>query len=205
MSMNTDVMGLAAEERQRATLYGLLANLLYDVPSASLLETLALSEQNSLCTPHSRLGKCWQRVREAAGASDVDTVAEEFRRLFIGVGSGGEIVPYGSWHLTGFLMEEPLAHLRADLADLGFVRRTGVSEPEDHIAALCETMRLLIEENVPLERQGGFFRSHLAPWGINFAAQLARAPSARFYRPVAELAQTFFEIEGQAFDIQDSP
>jgi TorA maturation chaperone TorD len=203
--MNTAVMELAAEEQQRAILYGLLANLFYDVPSASLLEMLGLPERNALCTPHSRLAKCWQRVRETAALSDVDAVAEEFRRLFIGAGCGGEIVPYGSWHLTGFLMEEPLAHLREDLAALGFGRRTGVREPEDHIAALCETMRLLIEENMPLERQGSFFRSHLAPWGINFAAQLARAPSARFYRPVAELARTFFEIEGQAFDIQDSP
>ena len=49
----------------------------------------------------------------------------------------------GSWYLTGFLQEEPLAELRDDLAELG-LGRAGVTETEDHIAALAEVMRHLV-------------------------------------------------------------
>ncbi|MEI9806344.1 MAG: molecular chaperone TorD family protein [Pseudolabrys sp.] len=46
--------------------------------------------------------------------STVEHVEREFFNLFIGVGRG-ELMPYGSFYLTGFLHERPLARLREDL------------------------------------------------------------------------------------------
>lgn len=174
------------EELARAGQYALLANLLFMPPTAPLLTMLAAFDDP--------LGR-------TASTSDEQTVAHEFQVLFIGAGSGGEVVPYASWHRTGFLMEEPLAHLRVDLAELGLDRLDGVSEPEDHIAALCETMRLLIESEASLQVQKAFFLRHIAPWGGQFSTQLEAAPGASFYRAVAQRLKEFLQIETMAFDM----
>ena len=47
-------------------------------------------------------------------------------------------------HLTGFMMEQPLADVRTALATLGFARVGAQTMVEDHLSALCEVMRLLI-------------------------------------------------------------
>ncbi|HEY3325568.1 MAG TPA: molecular chaperone TorD family protein [Novimethylophilus sp.] len=186
------------EELARAAHYALLATLLYAPPSASLLAAIARAGQER-DVPHTPLADAGERLRLASGAMDADAATDEFQALFIGAGSGGEIVPYASWHLTGFLMEEPLAHVRGDLAALGYDRADGVSEPEDHIAALCETMRLLIESGCPLNRQKQFFMRHLAPWGEAFAMQLQSAPSANYYGQVAALLREFLRVEAMSF------
>ena len=61
---------------------------------------------------------------------------------------------HGSWYLTGFLMEKPLAVLRDDLTALGLARRDSCGEPEDHLAALCDVMRALLIDvrRAPAER-----------------------------------------------------
>jgi TorA maturation chaperone TorD len=174
------------EELARAGQYALLANLLFAAPSQALLEALGANDDV--------LGR-------AARDADATAVADEFNALFVGVGSGGEVVPYGSWHRTGFLMEEPLAQIRVDLAELGLGRLDGISEPEDHIAGLLETMRLLIESGSPLKGQKEFFVRHIAPWGMQFAAQLGSAPSAHFYRAVVQQLQMFLQVETTAFDM----
>jgi TorA maturation chaperone TorD len=177
---------MADEELARAVQYALLANLLFAAPPEALLKALAASED---------------ALGQAARATDAAAVVDEFNVLFVGVGSGGEVVPYGSWHRTGFLMEEPLAQVRVDLAELGLGRLDGISEPEDHIAGLLETMRLLIESGSPLKRQKEFFAKHIAPWGMQFAMQLRSAPSAHFYRAVAQQLQMFLQVETTAFDM----
>lgn len=179
---------MADEELARAGQYALLANLLFAAPSQALLEALGANDDV--------LGR-------AAKDTDVAAVVDEFNALFVGVGSGGEVVPYGSWHRTGFLMEEPLAQIRVDLAELGLGRLDGISEPEDHIAGLLETMRLLIESGAPLKRQKEFFVRHIAPWGMQFAMQMGSAPSAKFYRAVAQQLQMFLQVETTAFDMPE--
>ena len=84
------------------------------------------------------------RSREAASDADAERVEREFFDLFIGLGRG-ELLPYGSYYLTGFLHERPLARLRDDLAALGIERAEGNVEPEDHAAILCEIMAGLAE------------------------------------------------------------
>jgi TorA maturation chaperone TorD len=180
------------EQAYRRGAYGLLARLLRSPPDVEVLDQVAGfagidTRQDDMALAMSMLGL-------AATSSRPDTVDDEFHALFIGIGRG-ELVPYGSWYLTGFLMERPLGRLRDDLATLGFERQQGVSEPEDHVAALCEVMALLIDDDLALELQSDFFRSHLADWLGRFFNDLSEAGSAVFYRAVGRFGAAFVELE----------
>jgi len=179
----------------RACEYALLSLLLVRAPSQSLLERLA-----GLRVDASALGVAHAALAEAAGRSRAETVEREFFDLFIGLGRG-ELVPYGSYYLTGFLHERPLARLRSDLAELGIARAEGHAEPEDHIAILCEIMAGLAGGRFPAPAgaEGRIFDKHLAPWAARFFADLERAAAADFYRRVGALGRVFIEIETQAF------
>jgi TorA maturation chaperone TorD len=196
---------LTPEDAARADLYALLAHLFHAAPDADLLAVLANADDVSAEAPHSAVGEAWRKLQSAASAADPEALAQEFQDLFVGVG-GGEVMAYGSWHLTGFLMEEPLARLRDDLAQLGLSRLQSAAEPEDHIAALAEVMRLLVRGGgdgiaaAAFEVQKAFFTRHLRPWYARFAEQLAKAPSANFYRAVGELAETFLDTEAELFE-----
>ena len=132
--------------------------------------------------------------------TDAEAVAREYFALFIGTGRG-ELLPYASYYLTGFLNERPLARLRADLAVLGIERAAETSEPEDHAAILCEIMAGLVggEFRATLDQQRQFQGKHLAPWIGRFFADLEAAQAARFYRPVGTIGRLFMAIETEAF------
>jgi TorA maturation chaperone TorD len=188
------------EDMARAGLYGLLARLLYAAPDSRLLQVVAMADEFAAEGP---LADAWHALQAASAVADAEAVAQEYEQVFIGLGQG-EVMPYLSWHMTGFLMEEPLAKLRDDLAGLGLARAGDVGEPEDHMATLCEVMRLLSAGDgesapQPLSRQRRFFERHLRPWYAKFAAQLAAAPSANYYRRVAALLQAYMDVEAQAF------
>lgn len=191
---------LADEDRYRAGTYALLAGLLVGPPSPPLLQRLHAIEADADDAGEHDLPGAWRRLQQAtvAEGNDGATLDDEYHALFIGVGRG-ELVPFGSWYITGFLMEKPLAALRQDLARLGFERQQGVYEPEDHIAALCEVMAQLITDGaLPFASQRQFFDRHLAPWAEAFFADLQNAKSARFYRAVGELGLAFIRTEKQA-------
>lgn len=191
--------GLAAEEAGRAAHYGLLAGLLSAPPDAGALEALA-----GLGGGETPLGAAVALLALRAANADATAVRHEYEDLFIGIGRG-ELVPFASYYLTGFLNERPLARLRTDMAALGIERARNVREPEDHIAALCEMMAGLITGRFgapfPLERQHRFFDTHLAPWAGRFFADLEKARSARLYAAVGCLGRTFLDIERTAFEI----
>lgn len=190
---------VAAEDAARAGLYGLLAALLRDVPDAGLLERVV-----ALDTPAGRdaFALAWEGLRLAAGEVTPAEADDEYHRLFIGLGRG-ELVPYGSWYQTGFLMELPLGALRRDLAALGFEREAGVHEPEDHVAALCEVMaQLALDPDVPVGRQRDFYRAHLGPWIGRFCHDLAALPAAPLYGALGRLAAAFFDIEGRYLEME---
>jgi len=194
------VTALVEEDRVRANVYALLGNLLAGPPNAELLQLLrGISPERD---GDSLLAASWQMLAVAAARADLEQLREEYDALFIGIGRG-EVVPYGSWYLTGFLMEQPLAQLRGDLRELGIVRQPGVHEPEDHAAALCDTMALLItgDEPTSLERQQVFYTRHLEPWLPRFFTDLQKAGSARFYRAVGQLGEQFIGVESQAFRV----
>ncbi len=202
---------LSQEERSRADLYGLLASLLATPPDAGTLALVAGLEGGD-----SKLGAAVGRLATEAAGAKPESVEREFHDLFIGLGRG-ELLPYASYYLTGFLHEKPLAVLRNDLAELGIRRADSVHEPEDHIASLCEAMRwLILGEHVPgkdggrgrpagVEEQKTFHDRHLAPWAGHFFADLEAAQGAAFYAPVGELGRQFLAIEEEAFRMVDSP
>jgi TorA maturation chaperone TorD len=190
--------GLAAtqqtpeEQAYRSGAYGMLARLLRSAPDRAVLDQVAGftrvdRRQDEMTLAMSMLGL-------AASTSQPEAVDDEFHALFIGIGRG-ELVPYASWYLTGFLMERPLGRLRDDLAALGFQRQEGVTEPEDHAAALCEVMAILIDEGVALEQQAHFFQSHMADWLGRFFNDLSEAETAVFYRAIGRFGAAFVTLE----------
>ena len=181
-----------AEEALRAQHYGFLARMLAAAPSGDLLAEVAGIEGDDTV-----LGQAYDALARAAAATTADEVEKEFFELFIGVGRG-ELLPYTSFYLTGFLNERPLADLRADLARLGIARAAGRHEPEDHIAFLFEVMAGMARGDIAGD-QAAFFHRHIAPWAAQFFDDLAIAPSAKFYRPLAEIGRLFMDIEARAF------
>lgn len=186
------------EQRYRCGAYSMLARLLRSTPDAQVMQQVAgfaqvEPEQDEMALAMSMLGL-------AASTSTPDSVDDEFHALFIGLGRG-ELVPYASWYLTGYLMEKPLGRLRDDLAALGFQRQEGVTEPEDHVAALCEVMAVLIEEGSPLSRQAQFFESHMADWLAKFFADLSESNSAVFYKAVGRFGEAFTALEKRYFSM----
>jgi TorA maturation chaperone TorD len=189
---------IAPEDAARAGVYALLGALLRGVPNAALLEHV-----RSLPPAEGRgeFALAWEGMRLAAEQLRLEEVDDEYHQLFIGLGRG-ELVPYGSWYQTGFLMEKPLGVLRDDLRALGFERGADVHEPEDHIAALCEVMAALAQDaEVPavlsLTRQRAFFQTHMAEWIGRFWRDLENAESALFYRSVARLGSAFTALEAR--------
>lgn len=188
------------EETARADVYGLLATLLYAPPPQDLLDTIAAAPVQG----DSGLEHAWVDVVAACKTVTQEEAREEYEQLFVGVGKP-EVMLYGSYYLSGFLMEKPLAELRTDLAQLGLQRSDNVVESEDHLATLCEVMRYLIASDdvvhANLTVQKKFFNDHMQAWVLDCCAAIEASPNAKFYKPVARLARQFFEVEIQAFDM----
>ena len=189
-----------AGDAARAEMYVLLGALLAGPPDEATLEMLLeIDAGEAEATPMTAL---WQSLQEAARATDAERLSDEYFNLFIGLGRG-ELVPYASFYIHGFLMEKVLASLRDELKTLGFELQEGVSEPEDHVAALCETMGMIIlESGLSLEGQSAFFKAYIESWMGEFFTDLSEAESADFYRVVAQLGQQFLEIESQYLAMQ---
>ncbi|QID19667.1 molecular chaperone [Nitrogeniibacter mangrovi] len=189
----------APEDADRAGFYGLIAYLMAQAPDAGTLGALgaapALDADPGLDEAVA-LATAWQGLQQVAREMSADAVALEWAALFTGTGRP-EVLPYASVVLTGFLMEKPLAELRDDLAALGLARQAGNGEPEDHLASVCEVMRLLIERG-DWDAQQRFYRRHLQPWVAPCCRTLSANPLARFYAALADFAQAFFMLEARA-------
>ena len=188
---------IAEEDKLRADFYDFLAALLARPPSQDLLQKTA-----NLTGDDSELGKAIQSMARVAAVTRERAAESEFTALFIGLGRG-ELLPYASYYLTGFLNEKPLAALRGDMAALRISRAPNVFEPEDNIASLLEMMAGMITgrfgEPVSLQRQTEFFNKHIAPWAPHFFTDLEGAESSVFYASVGAAGKAFIEIEREAF------
>ena len=198
---------LAGEDQARADLYALLARLFLAAPDAGLLGALAHSEPILSQGGEPALEQAWERLTLASSVIDSQAVADEFDALFVSVGTP-LLNPYGSRYIAGFINDTPLAELRADLARLGLARGRGSAEFEDHIGALCETMRVLVGgapgiRPRPLEQQQAFFEVHIAPWYERAMDDIAGAAGANYYRLVAQLAGAFLALEADAFAVEE--
>ncbi|HET8808556.1 MAG TPA: molecular chaperone TorD family protein [Methylophaga sp.] len=182
----------------RAQIYALLAILLARPADADLLNNIAALKVES---PDADMGIAWQQLIVAAKNTNAEAQSREYHQLFIGL-TQGEVIPYASYYKTGFLNEKPLADLRADLGKLGLARHDDKKEPEDHVAALCDVMRLILTANgTPVVTAEQFFNQHMGQWLLRFFADLQKATSADFYVAVAVFGQQFFTDENQRFSV----
>ena len=190
---------LAEEDVLRAHLYRMLAGYLAHPPSQQALEAAA-----SMTGDESDLGRAIQSFGRIANGVTVEQVDQEYHDLFIGLGRG-ELLPYASYYLTGFLMEKPLAKLRSDMDRLGIARDEKVKEPEDHIAALMDMMAGLIlgafAEPGDLATQKQFYDGHIGVWAGHFFKDLEGAKSSVFYSALGTIGRVFMEIEETAFSM----
>ena len=179
------------DHQLRANTYGLLAHLFVAEPNRQTLSLLAsISTQASVkVTP---VSKAWGQLFCVAKTMEIAAISAEFQQLFIGV-ARGELLPYGCYYQTGFLMDKPLIMLRQDLQVMGFKRQENSREPEDHVAALCEVMAILVRED--RKEQFDFFKKHMNVWMPVFFKDINETPSACFYQAVALLGTAFFQVE----------
>ncbi|HEU5295110.1 MAG TPA: molecular chaperone TorD family protein [Burkholderiaceae bacterium] len=194
------------EELARAELYGLLAQLWLAAPDEALLQqfnvavTQAPEQGGHLEAP-------WQALVGAMRNTSATAAREEYDALFGGVGKP-EVFLYGSYYLSGFLNEKPLALLRSDLERLGLQRDETRGETEDHVAYLFEVMRYLIAGDdvalCNLEQQRHFFRAHLQSWVPQLCDAVQAHPRADTWRAVAEMTRQFVAVETQGFDLLET-
>lgn len=193
----SDMPEIAEEDRLRADLYDFLGLLLSGPPDQPLLTQTA-----HLTGDDSELGTAIAALAKIASLSKPRTIESEFNALFIGLGRG-ELLPYASYYLTGFLNEKPLAILRRDMAARGMTRAENVYEPEDNIASLMEMMGGMIRGRfgapASLEDQKTFFGKHVGPWAGHFFTDLEAAKNSVLYASVGAVGRVFMEIETQGF------
>ena len=191
---------VAEEDLLRADVYSLLATLLSRPAGEETLKVLAGLEGDE-----TELGQGILAMAKMAASATAASVEREYNALFIGLGRG-ELLPYASYYLTGFLNEKPLASLRGHMSQLGIERSEDVKEPEDHIASLCEMMAGLIRGDFghPLDvaDQHAFFNTHVATWAGHFFTDLEGAKESAFYAPVGKIGRTFINIEIEAFRME---
>jgi TorA maturation chaperone TorD len=189
---------LDPEDQARADFYAVLSRIYADAPDAAFLLALGRAERMP-GAESSPLALAWNRLLDASAAMDPEAAAQEYADLFIGVGKC-EVNLHASHWLTGFMMEKPLADLRTVLASLGLGRKSAATMLEDHLAALCETMRIMIagvgdRGPFPMAEQWNFFQNQMFPWVFDCCAAIEKSSLANYYRRVAEFTELFMALE----------
>ena len=197
MNTATQSPPIAEEDRLRADLYNFIGLLMAGPPDEMLL-----AQTVSLTGDETDMGRAIDTLAKMARVSKPKAVTSEYNKLFIGLGRG-ELLPYASYYLTGFLNEKPLALLRQDMTRQGLERADNVFEPEDNIASLLEMMGALIVGRfgppASLDTQRAFFNKHIGPWAAHFFGDLEAAKNSVFYTPVGTIGRLFMEIEAEGF------
>jgi TorA maturation chaperone TorD len=197
-------LDVSAEDVLRAQCYRLLARFLSAPPGQDMLDSAAALTGND-----GELGRAISALARVCAGSSAAAVAREYQDLFIGL-VRGELVPYGSYYLTGFLHEKPLARLRRDMARLGVAREPGVADPEDHIASLCEMMAGFIDGafGTPrsLAEQKAFYGAHIGSWAPVLFRDMEAAKASVVYAALGSVGRAFLAIEEEAFAmVEDEP
>ena len=188
---------LQPEDAARAGIYGLIARLFYAAPDEGVLGGLLNS--SAFEGSEQPIALAWREL-VAAGRTVFSVVLEnEHTELFVGTGKA-EVTPYLTHYTVKYATDNPLVELRQQLAGWGLSRRANVNEPEDHIAGICESLRLAIAvQHRSEEEQKEFFERFLYRGGMAFCDAVSASPRAVFYRRVAGFARAFFEVEHEAF------
>jgi len=195
---------VAPEDQSRAEFYALLARLYAKAPDAPILALIGASEPWADDGTHP-LASSWNALILASRAMDAEAADQEYTDLFIGVGRS-EVDLHASHWIVEATSERPLVGVRADLARLGLGRQAGSTLYEDHLAALCETMRILItgmDDRPPAgpATQRAFFERRIAPWVFECCNAIQQSSIANYYRRVAQLTSTFLAVERDSLAI----
>ena len=197
MTNTAEQIQVTQEDFLRADLYDYLGALLAGPPGKDFLKQAA-----GLSGDETDMGQAIAALARVAKASNEAAAEREYNALFVGL-ARGELLPYASFYMTGFLNEKPLAELRNDMARLGIERSPNKFEPEDNIASLCEMMAGMIRGRfgapVDLDVQKAFFNKHIGPWAAHFFTDLEGAKNSVLYAPVGAVGRVFMEIEREAF------
>jgi len=192
--------GLEAEEQARAFWYALLSRLFYAAPDRALLDGLAGDARPDPEAEPSPFLESWAALQAACRVADPEALREEFESLFVGVGKA-PVTPYTSAYSASHAPDRNLLALRNTLNQWGLARRERVFEVEDHVSALFDSMRWLIEQRRPLEDQRTFFDIFVAAAVPLFCDAIDSSPAADFYRRAAQFARAFVAVEKNAFDM----
>jgi TorA maturation chaperone TorD len=204
---------LEPEDQARADFYALLARLYARAPDAALLAAIAGAAPLAVVAHVDEAGdnavalaRAWDRLRAASAAMEAAAAAQEYDDLFVGVGMVEANLHASHW-IAGAMMQKPLADVRAALAALGLARKPEVAMVEDHLAALFETMRMLVAGDghrapEPVARQREFFDRHIAGWVDDCCAAIGQNSVANYYRAVAKLTSSFVALERDSFAIE---
>ena len=202
MSISTTVLvtsDVSEEDVLRADMYDFLASLLRKEPSDELIEKVCQLEGDE-----TTIGSACLTLAHLAKTIDNGLIRNEYVEMFIGVGRG-EILPFASYYLTGFLNDKPLANLRAEMSEIGIERAQDVKEPEDHIASLFDIMSGLIRgqfgRTFSIDEQAKFFKKHIEPWAGLLMQDIEAAKTVVFFAPVGTIGKAFLEIESAAFSM----
>ena len=199
MSAQGETKALDPEDEARAALYGLIAQLFYSPPDASVLAQIL--NARAFEGDEGSLAQCWRELAERCRTAYPVMLENEHTDLFIGTGRA-EVTPYLTHYVEGRTLGNPLVQLRKQLAEWGLGRRERASEPEDHVSGVCESMRLAIAmQHRSLDEQKLFFDRFLYAGAAAFFAAVIASPKADFYRVVARFAAEFVELERHAFDM----
>ena len=199
---------IGPEDQARSDFYALLSRLFESAPDAGLLAAIAAADELpdvSTAGIGCDLAKAWRELIAASAAMDAEAAAAEYQDLFIGVGRSEVSLNAAAYAKPG--SANPLVAVRSALAVLGLARQTGVNTYEDHLAAVCETMRMLIigvkgAKAYPFVEQRGFFEAHVRPWVFDCCSAIESSPVANYYRRVAEFTETFMALERDSFAIE---
>ena len=201
-----DVPTVSPEDQARAQLYGLIASLFHAAPGEQLLSALVHAEgfrgEDGDRTAQGRaMAAAWEAMRDACRSAFPVMLVHEHTQLFASPGKA-DVTPYLMYYVMRFENETPLVGLRRQLAEWGIARRGNVHEPEDHVSALCETMRFAIAvQQRSLDQQKSFFERFLYRGGMAFCDAVSASEKARFYKLVAAFSRAFLEVEREAFEI----
>jgi len=192
------------EDQARADLYAVLGRLYADAPGHEFLKALGSADRMPNGNGNA-LASAWNRLADASVAMDADAAAQEYTDLFIGVGKC-EVNLHASHWIAGFMAEKPLVQLRSDLIALKITRKEAAILMEDHLSALCETMRLLVAGDVErppatVQQQRNFLEKRLLSWAFDCCAAIEKSSLANYYRRVAELTEQFLALERESLAI----
>lgn len=191
------------EDQARAEWYALISRLFYAPPDRELLQRLGSPPKDDPDAESNGLVDAWRELQVRCQTADTEAVRAEFEALFVGAGRA-QVTPYTSAYAASHAPDRHLLELRDRLADWGLARRDGVFEVEDHVSAICDAMRWLIEHGLGLDDQRAFFFEFIEPGLGPFCSAIKRSPTAVFYRVVSDVTDGFMAVEKEAFDLHTS-